>query len=153
MHPVTFNALMRHNSVQYLLATKEDSGVAAANGIMYLKYPKSLRNIRKMIPGCNWEAWFDWDARVVEIKSMPLQLEKGTPPIILYARTAAWYHEHSNALKAAREGRFEDIPAPIFHKYTQLFNHERIAAVEARDDALEARCCTKGGDPEMVKSP
>lgn len=146
MHPETFRAISRARSIQYLLATKADTGVAEANGIIYLKYPKPLRSIRKMIPGCNWEAWFDWDARVAEIKTGGFQIEKGTSPTLLYVRSATWYHEHSTALKAAREGRFEDIPPAIMLKYGPLFTLERKEALEARDEALEARCLTKGGD-------
>jgi len=112
----------------YIIYGKEvgESGTPHLQGFIRFNTKKSLKQVIKILPGCHIEEARSAEASIQYCKKEGNFTERGNPPCSQKRKGEMNIERWVIAKKAAREGRFDDIPEDIYIKH--LGNLKKIRA-------------------------
>lgn len=103
----------------YIIYGKEvgESGTPHLQGFIRFPKWKSLKQVIKILPGCHIEEARSVEASITYCKKEGNFTERGNPPMSQKRKGEMNVERWDQAKKAAREGRFDDIPSEILIKH------------------------------------
>lgn len=122
---------------KYIIYGKEvgESGTPHLQGFLCFATMKSLKQVIKLLPGCHVEVARSAIYAIEYCKKDGQVTERGEAPVSQEAKGQKEKVRWELVLKAAQEGRVQDIPEEIRFKYDR--NIERIHCAELKKRKLE----------------
>lgn len=127
---------------RYVIYGKEvgESGTPHLQGFVVFPTQRSIKSVIDKLPGCHIEIARSAPASIEYCKKDGDFTERGNPPVSQKRKGEMESERWDLARKAAKEGRFEDIPSEIYIKH--LSNLKKIRAeyqvsIPSRDGDLE----------------
>jgi len=120
--------LVDNVSCSYIIYGEEvgASGTPHLQGFIRFDSKKSLKQVIKILPGCHVEVARSAEASITYCKKDGKFKERGNPPMSQKRKGEMNIERWDQAKKAAREGRFDDVPSDIYIKH--LGNIKKIRA-------------------------
>lgn len=137
----TDEELIRNSGAQYYVFGREigkENGTPHLQGYLYYKSQKAFKPLKKMIPRAHWEPRKGSHEQLRDYCMKEGNYEEGgVPPKTDTDRGQMEKQRYADALVAAKEGRFEDIPADLYTRHYNTYKKIHKEHQKVPDDIPE----------------